>query len=207
MKILIATKNKKKKLELERILAPLQIEVLCEGDLDVTLPEVEESGETFEENALLKAKSAALTAGMPAVADDSGLCVDALDGAPGVYSARYAGENATDMDRVWKLLGALSGVPDEKRTARFVSAVCLYAPDGGTLQVRGECEGVIGHAPRGEGGFGYDPVFLVGDRSFAELSPAEKDAISHRGKALRALAEQISEFLKEYQSMKTGSNL
>lgn len=207
MKILIATKNKKKKLELERILAPLQIEVLCEGDLDVTLPEVEESGETFEENALLKAKSAALTAGMPAVADDSGLCVDALDGAPGVYSARYAGENATDMDRVWKLLGALSGVPDEKRTARFVSAVCLYAPDGGTLQVRGECEGVIGHAPRGEGGFGYDPVFLVGDRSFAELSPAEKDAVSHRGKALRALAEQISEFLKEYQSMKTGSNL
>ena len=123
--------------------------------------------------------------------------VDALDGAPGVYSARYAGEGATDADRIQKLLHELQGVPADKRGAHFVSAVCCVFPNGDTLTARGECPGVIGDAPRGEGGFGYDPVFVVEDgRSYAELSAEEKDAISHRGRALRAFREKLAAYLE-----------
>ena len=129
--------------------------------------------------------------GLPAVADDSGLMVDALGGAPGVYSARYAGEDATDEQRNEKLLQELKDVPAEQRTARFVSAVCCVFPDGETVQVRGECEGTIAFAPSGSGGFGYDPLFLVGEKTYAELSAAEKDAISHRGRALCALQKEL----------------
>lgn len=183
----IATGNPKKLAELERILAPLGIRAASPASLGVTLDEVEETGVAFEENAYLKAAAACRQTGLPAVADDSGLCVDALHGAPGVYSARYAGPGATDRQLYEKLLKEMEAVPMERRTARFVSAVCCVWPDGRTLTVRGECEGAIGFAPLGEGGFGYDPVFMVGDRSYAQMTAAEKDAISHRGRALRAL--------------------
>lgn len=196
MKFLIATKNKHKRLELSRILASLGITAVTEEELGITLPEVEETGKNFHENALLKAQSAVRVSGLPAVSDDSGLCVDALDGAPGLYSARYGGEGATDADRVQKLLGAMRGV--ENRSARFVCTVCCHLPGGATLYCDGTCEGSIADSPRGEDGFGYDPVFLVASgKSCAELTPAEKDAVSHRGEALRRLQEELPRFLKE----------
>ncbi len=187
-KFIMATHNRHKVTELQRILAPLGIEVAT-----ADLPEVEETGKTFEENAELKARSACQATGLPSVADDSGIAVDALNGAPGVYSARYAGPDATDEDRNRKLLDELRDVPDDKRTARFVSAVCCAFPDGETITVTGVCEGRVAHAPRGTDGFGYDPVFLVGKKTYAELTPSEKDAVSHRGKALRLLAERLRE--------------
>lgn len=195
MRFLVATHNAKKLRELSRILEPLGIEAVTDRELGQPLTEVEETGTTFEKNAYLKAASACRETGLPAIADDSGLAVDALDGAPGVYSARYAGENATDAERIAKLLRELDGVPAEKRTAQFVSVVCCVFPDGRTLSVRGECPGRIGFAPRGEGGFGYDPVFEVGDRTYAELSAEEKDAISHRGNALRKLKTALENYL------------
>lgn len=195
MRFLVATHNAKKLRELSRILEPLGIEAITDRELGQPLTEVEETGTTFEENAYLKAASACRETGLPVIADDSGLAVDALDGAPGVYSARYAGENATDAERIAKLLRELEGVPAEKRTAQFVSVVCCVFPDGRTLSVRGECPGRIGFAPRGEDGFGYDPVFEVGDRTYAELSAEEKDAISHRGNALRKLKSALENYL------------
>ena len=186
MKFVIATHNQKKLQELERILMPLHISVSAPD-----LPEVEETGTPFAENAFLKADSACRETGLPAVADDSGLMVDALDGAPGVYSARYAGENATDLDRIHKLLDAIKEVPQEKRTAKFISAICCVFPDGTRITAQGECAGTIAFAPEGEGGFGYDPVFLVNGKSFAQLTAEEKDEISHRGRALRAFAEKL----------------
>ncbi|MBW7573575.1 RdgB/HAM1 family non-canonical purine NTP pyrophosphatase [Caproiciproducens faecalis] len=186
MKFVMATHNQKKLDELERILMPLHISVSAPY-----LLEVEETGTTFAENAFLKADSACRETGLPAVADDSGLMVDALNGAPGVYSARYAGEDATDLDRIHKLLDALKDVPEEKRTAKFVSAICCVFPDGSQITAQGECAGTIAFAPEGEGGFGYDPIFLVNGRSFAQLTAEEKDEISHRGRALRAFAEKL----------------
>ena len=183
MIFVIATNNSKKRVELDRILNPLGIQAVTAEQAGVNLEEVEETGNTFEENAELKA-------------DDSGLMVDALDGAPGIYSARYAGENATDADRIAKLLKEMQDVPMEKRTARFVSAVCCVFPDGRKIVVRGECQGTIGLAPQGKDGFGYDPVFVTqSGKTFAELSPQEKDAISHRGIALRKLADQLKQVL------------
>ena len=196
MKFIIATKNQKKKLELERILAPMGFEVLCEADLDSPLPEVEETGDTFEANALLKARSACEATGLAAIADDSGLCVDALGGAPGVFSARYGIPGWNDHQRTEHLLHNLEGVEAQQRTARFVSAVCCVLPDGRSLTLRGECEGSIAFTPRGENGFGYDPVFLVGEWTFSQLNDAEKDRISHRGQALRQLREALPSFLR-----------
>lgn len=193
---IIATHNVKKLAELERILTPLGISVQTASQAGFTLPEVDETGTTFAENARLKAESAMRATGRPAVADDSGLVVDALGGAPGVYSARYAGPDASDRDRYEKLLRELADVPDDRRTARFVSAVCCVFPDGTSIDVTGACEGRIARAPRGDGGFGYDPVFLVGDRSYAELTAAEKDEISHRGRALRALQDALRRRMK-----------
>lgn len=196
MIFVIATNNSKKRVELDRILNPLGIQAVTAEQAGVNLEEVEETGNTFEENAELKAVAACDLSGLPAVADDSGLMVDALDGAPGIYSARYAGENATDADRIAKLLKEMQDVPMEKRTARFVSAVCCVFPDGRKIVVRGECEGTIGLAPQGKDGFGYDPVFVTqSGKTFAELSPQEKDAISHRGIALRKLADQLKQVL------------
>lgn len=182
----IATHNKNKVKEFGRILTPMNISVTT-----APLDEVEETGTTFAENAFLKADAACRQTGMPAVADDSGLMVDALGGAPGVYSARYAGENATDRDRIEKLLENLKDVPAEKRTGKFVSAICCVFPDGRRLEAQGECRGTIAFAPRGTGGFGYDPIFLINGKTFGELSPQEKDSVSHRGRALALFAEML----------------
>lgn len=195
MDFLIATHNLKKRDELQRILSPLGIHVLTADESGVDLTDVEETGTTFEENALLKARSGAKEGNMPCIADDSGLCVDALGGAPGVYSARYAGEHGNDAKNNAKLLDALSDVPTEKRTAQFVSCVACVFPDGRELTVQGEVKGIIGYQPKGENGFGYDPLFYVGERSFAEFTSAEKDAVSHRGNALRKLAKELPKFL------------
>lgn len=192
MEWIIATNNKGKLAEFARILEALGIRAVSQREAGVRL-EVEETGKTFEENAYLKAAAAAKASGQPAVADDSGLEVDALGGTPGVYTARYAGENATDEQNIGKLLAALGDLPADRRGARFVSAICCVLPDGGSFTVRGECEGRIGFERAGTGGFGYDPVFFVGGRSFAQLSAAEKDACSHRGKALRAFAARLRE--------------
>ncbi|MBO5361081.1 MAG: XTP/dITP diphosphatase [Clostridia bacterium] len=192
MKYIIATHNMKKRNELARILEPLGVEVLTAEQAGVELTDVEETGTTFEENARLKSQSGCKESGMPCIGDDSGLMVDALDGAPGVYSARYAGDHGNDPANIALLLENLKDVPDEKRTARFWCTVCCTYPDGKEIVVNGSCEGKIGYAPKGDGGFGYDPVFMVGDKSFAELSAEEKDEISHRGNALKALAEVLA---------------
>lgn len=199
MDFLIATHNIKKRDELQRILTPLGIRVLLAEEAGINLTEVDETGETFEENALLKARGGCEESGMPCVADDSGLCVDALDGAPGVYSARYGGEHGNDEANNQKLLSALEGLPCEKRTARFVSVACCVFPDGRVLTARGECEGTIGFEPKGTGGFGYDPLFLPvefgGNTAMAQLTAEQKDSISHRGKSIRKLAATLEEHI------------
>lgn len=192
MKYIIATHNMKKRNELARILEPLGVEVLTAEQAGVELTDVEETGTTFEENARLKSESGCRETGMPCIGDDSGLMVDALDGAPGVYSARYAGDHGNDPANIALLLENMKDVPDEKRTARFMCTVCCTYPDGSEIVVSGKCEGKIGYEPKGDGGFGYDPVFMVGDKSFAELTAEEKDKISHRGNALKALADALA---------------
>lgn len=197
MQCVVATHNSHKLAEIRRILQPLGIEVL----IDESLPDVEETGTTFAENACLKAAAACRYTGLPAIADDSGLMVDALDGAPGVYSARYAGENATDHDRILKLLSALADVPQDARGAQFVSAICCIFPDGDMVTANGICRGHIAFAEQGDNGFGYDPVFLPVEydgKSYAEISPEQKDAISHRGRALRVFADELTAFLKKH---------
>ena len=196
MKFIIATHNMKKQAEMQRILSPLGVEVLTAEMAGVTLTDVEETGATFEENAVLKAENGCSESGLPCIADDSGLSVDFLGGEPGVYSARYCGKHRDDEANIQKLLKKLEGVPEEKRAARFVSVVCVCFPDGRKLTVDGKCEGKIGFEKHGDNGFGYDPVFMVGQKSFAELSADEKDKISHRGNALRKLAQVLPEYLK-----------
>ena len=193
MKLILASKNPGKLRELQEILGGLHVEVLMESQVGLDL-DVEETGTTFEENSFLKADAVMKASGMAAIADDSGLMVDALDGAPGVYSARY-GNLHNDADRTAFLLKNLESVPDEMRTARFVSVITACFPDGRVIQARGECPGVITRAPRGSGGFGYDPVFLVPElgATFSELSPEEKNRISHRGKALRLFSQKLNE--------------
>ncbi len=195
MKFIIATHNMKKRAEMERILSPLGIEVLTAEMAGITLTDVQETGKTFEENAVLKAESGCRESGMPCIADDSGLAVDFLGGAPGVYSARYSGVHGNDEANIQKLLRNLEDAPEEKRTARFVCTVCVCFPDGRKFTVCGKCEGKIGFEKHGNGGFGYDPVFMVGEKSFAELSAQEKDKISHRGNALRKLAKVLPDYL------------
>lgn len=196
MDFLIATHNMKKRDELQRILAPLGVNVLTAQQAGIDLTDVEETGVTFEENAALKAHSGAKESGLPTIADDSGLMVDTLGGEPGVYSARYAGDHGNDAKNIEKLLANMENVEQSKRTARFVSAVCCVFPDGREFTVRGECEGVIAFEPHGNGGFGYDPVFMVDGVSFGELSPEQKDKLSHRGNALRKLAQKLPEYIK-----------
>lgn len=199
MKLLVASKNKKKIAELERILSPLGFEPVCESDLGLTLPEVEETGVTFYENALLKATSAMKNSGCAAVADDSGLCVDALNGAPGIYSARFSGEGANDVKNNAKLLDLMKDIPLEKRTAHFESHVCVVFPNGDIVSAQGRVDGIIDFAPHGESGFGYDPLFTVNGVSFAQMSKEQKDAISHRGEALRNLKEKLEVYLNAEQ--------
>lgn len=201
MRLIVATHNAHKLEEIRRILQPLGVEAVTDTMCGITLPEVEETGTTFAENAYLKAENACRYSGFPAIADDSGLSVDALDGAPGVYSARYAGEHATDRDLIAKLLREMRDVPPEERGAHFVSAICCVFPNGDLLTATGICDGSIGFAPQGENGFGYDPVFLPVEypgESYATISPAEKDAVSHRGRALRHFTVQLQAYLNKH---------
>jgi XTP/dITP diphosphohydrolase len=196
-RMLLATRNAKKLVELQRILdAALGARAVTLVGLDDVpeYPEVPETGLTFGENALLKAREGADRTGLPTVADDSGLAVDALNGMPGVLSARWAGGHGDDKANLDLVLAQISDIPDEHRGAAFVCAAALVLPGGKEHLVEGRQPGRILHAPRGSGGFGYDPVFVGDgqDRTNAELTPQEKDAISHRGKALRALAKVIA---------------
>jgi XTP/dITP diphosphohydrolase len=195
MKLVLASKNPKKLTELQDILSQLGVEVCLESDVGVDI-DVEETGTTFEENSRLKAQAVMEATGLAAIADDSGLCVDALGGAPGVYSARYGGPELDDMGRCRLLLENLKGQP---RAARFVSVITCCFPNGDVLTARGECPGTIAFAPMGEGGFGYDPVFFVPERkkTFAQLSPLEKNEISHRGRALAAFQTELERYLKQ----------
>lgn len=191
--LVVATGNRKKLVELERLLDGLDVELVTIADLG--LPSPVEDGETFEANALIKARAAREASGHAAVADDSGLEVDALDGAPGIHSARWSGgDDEANNDR---LLAELAGVADDRRTARFVSAVAVVAPDGREWVERGTMEGRILHRRRGSRGFGYDPLFVAAglDRSNGELDPAQKDARSHRGAALAAVRPILVDLL------------
>ena len=196
MKIFIATKNQKKLTELERILIPMGFEVLSEKDLSETFPDVEEDGTTFEENAIIKASAGLKNTGLISVADDSGICVDYLGGAPGIFSARYSGEHGDDESNNQKLLSELDGVPLSKRTARYVAAIACVFPDGKKFTVRGECEGKIGFKPKGSNGFGYDPYFISELGVMAELTSEQKDSISHRGKALKLFKEELKKYIE-----------
>ena len=194
MKIIAATKNKNKLREFGEILK--DFEIISQEEAGVNI-DVEETGTTFEENSMIKAKAIFEATGICAIADDSGLCVDALGGEPGIYSARYGGEGLDDKGRTALLLKNMEDVPDEKRSARFVCVITLVGNDG-IITARGECEGKIDYSPKGENGFGYDPVFFVEQfgKTMAEISPEEKNAISHRGKALEIFAKKLNK--KEY---------
>lgn len=187
-KLLIASRNRKKKEELRQILSGMEFQLLSLDELP-PLPEVEEDGTTFAENAIKKAVTVARQTGLLTLADDSGLVVDALQGAPGVYSARYSNPGATDEKNNRKLLQSMRNIPDANRTARFVCVIALAMPDGQVQTVEGRCEGRIDHGPRGDAGFGYDPLFIPAGReeSFAQLAPEVKNKISHRGRALELI--------------------
>lgn len=196
-KLLVATHNKGKVKEFAEMLADLDIEWLSLDDVGV-VEDVEETGSTFRENSELKARAYAAATGLLTLADDSGLEVDALDGAPGVYTARYGGAGLTAVQRYQKLLEAIHLVPDPQRTARFRCVIVLAGPDGAILgESVGVCEGQIALAAAGEGGFGYDPVFYLPQfgQTMAQLSPAEKHKISHRGQAVQAIVPRLRELL------------
>lgn len=197
MKLLLATRNAKKLEELRRILAVAPGVELVGLDDVPTYPEAPETGLTFAENALLKAREGVKYTGLPTVADDSGLAVDALNGMPGVFSARWSGKHGDDRGNLDLLLAQVSDVEDAHRGAAFVCAAALVLPGGKEHLVHGEMRGALLRVPRGEGGFGYDPIFIAEGQSWsnAELDPAEKDAISHRGKAFRALAAVVAKSL------------
>ena len=196
MKIVLATHNPGKLREMSAILGELGVEVVSPADVGITV-DVEETGTTFAENAMLKAKAICAAAGLPAIADDSGLCVDALNGGPGVYSARYGGEGLDDKGRYMLLLNSMRG--QTTRKAHFACAIACAFPNGDELTAQGQCDGAIAFAPMGEGGFGYDPVFLVPEKgkTFGQLTAEEKSAISHRGKALRDFSEKLATYLNK----------
>ena len=196
-RLLLATRNQHKKQELQAMLADLSLEILTLDDVP-DLPEVEEYGVTFAENASKKARQTAALSGIICLADDSGLSVDALDGSPGVYSARFAGPDADDDKNNVRLLGLMEAVPDDKRTAAFICAVALADPMGNTTVVEGSCPGRIIRERAGSGGFGYDPLFAPEGytRTFAQLKPEEKNCISHRGRALTMARSVIEQYLQ-----------
>ena len=197
MKFVLATQNPKKREEMAAILADLGVENVTEEEIGVKV-EVEETGETFAQNAALKAKAVTEATGLPAIGDDSGLCVDALNGAPGVYSARYGGEGLDDAGRCRLLLDSLRGLTD--RRAHFETVICCAFPNGEWIAAQGRCDGTIAFAPMGTNGFGYDPIFFVTSKTktFAQLTAEEKAAISHRGNALRAFKEKLAAYLTEH---------
>ena len=194
MKAVLASNNKKKMVEMRAILGELGVEVLSQADVGVSI-EPEENGTTFEENSRIKAVAIMEATGLPAIADDSGLVVEALDGAPGVYSARYGGEGLDDTGRWQLLLKNMEG--KENRACKFVSVICCAFPDGTQLMARGEVYGVVAQGPSGEGGFGYDPIFWLPEqgKSMAELTAEEKNQISHRGNALRVFKKELEKKL------------
>ena len=196
MRFVLATHNPGKLQEMGEILRDLGVEVVSPSALGIPV-DVEETGTTFAENAMLKAKTVCQAAGLPAIADDSGLCVDALNGAPGVYSARYGGEGLDDRGRCMLLLNSMRGATT--RAAHFSCAVACVFPNGDTLTAEGRCDGSIAYAPLGDGGFGYDPVFLLpgAGKTFGQLSQEEKSAVSHRGKALKEFAGKLETYLKK----------
>ncbi len=194
MKVILASKNQHKLTELSTILSQLGFEIALESEYGLDI-DVEETGTTFEENSFLKADAVMKASGLPVLADDSGLMVDALDGAPGVYSARY-GHKASDKERTAYLLENMKDVPEERRGAKFVCVITCLFPDGRKIVARGECPGVIARAPHGENGFGYDPVFYLPElgMTYAELPSEQKNAISHRARALQ-------DFCRKYQEV------
>lgn len=197
-RIVLATRNPGKIAELRRILADADTDVELVGtEAFADLPDVAETGTTFAANAVLKARAVAEHTGLPAIADDSGLCVDALNGMPGIFSARWAGGHGDDERNLDLVLGQLSDVPDERRGARFVCAAAVALPGGGERIVEGELAGALLRERRGENGFGYDPIFVpTGEqRTTAQMSADQKDAISHRGQAFRALVPQLQDLL------------
>ena len=194
MKFSLATHKPGKLREMAAILSQYGVEVVSPADVGITV-DVEETGTTFAENAMLKAKAICAAADLPAIADDSGLCVDALNGGPGVYSARYGGEGLDDKGRYTLLLQNMRG--QTTRAAHFACAIACAFPNGDELTAEGRCDGTIAFAPMGEGGFGYDPVFFVPEKAktFGQLTAEEKSAISHRGKALKAFSEKLATYL------------
>ena len=195
-KFILATNNPGKLEEMRAILSRLGVEVLSPEEAGVSV-EVEETGTTFEENAMLKAKAFCEASGLPAIGDDSGLCVNALNGGPGVYSARFGGEGLDDAARRLLLLNMIRGQTD--RSASFFCSIAAAFPGGDTLTARGRCDGMIAFAPLGQGGFGYDPIFLYRplSKTFGQMTDREKNAVSHRGKALEAFAEVLKAYLEE----------
>ena len=195
MKFVLASQNKHKLEEMQAILSAHGVEVVLQSDLGLHV-DVEETGGTFAENALLKAKAVMEASGLPAIADDSGVCCDALSGAPGVYSARYGGPELDDAGRYRLLLANMQGA--KTRAAHFTSAIACVFPNGDVIEAQGECPGTIAFAPQGDGGFGYDPVFFLPQlrKTYAQLTPEEKAAVSHRGKALEVFDGKLRTYLE-----------
>ena len=193
MRLIIATGNEDKVREIDEILEGTGFEAISMKQAGFN-PDIVEDGTTFEENALKKAMAVHELSGEYVMADDSGLCIDALDGAPGIYSARFCGEDSTYEEKFRKIFEMLADVPEEKRTAKFVCAIAVVRPDGTSFTVRGECEGVLHEKPAGENGFGYDPIFYVPEfgMTTAQMPPEQKNSISHRGRALRKMVEELS---------------
>jgi XTP/dITP diphosphohydrolase len=201
-RLLLATRNQGKIVEFRRILdalAPGEIELVGLDEFP-NLHDVEETGETFQENALLKAREMSIATGIPAIADDSGLCIDFLGGAPGIYSARWAGKHGDDRANLEKVLDQLKDVPDGARGAYFICLAALYLPNGESIIEEGRFHGSIRHSPVGDNGFGYDPIFTPNGMSIssAQMNAQEKDAVSHRGKALRAIAPKVLSALSSH---------
>ena len=197
MKLLLASENRGKLREMRALLPP-GCEIVLTSELGISA-EIEETGETFEENARIKAQNACKLSMLPSVADDSGLCVDALGGAPGVRSKRFGDGELSDLERCELLLEKLAGM--EQRTAKFVSVIVCRFPNGDEITASGECRGEITREMRGENGFGYDPLFYVPEygRTMAEMSPEEKNATSHRGESMRLFAEKLERYIEERQ--------
>ena len=195
MKVVLASKNKHKLEEISKITEKFDMELVLESELGVDI-DVEETGSTFEENSYLKAEAVMKATGLPALADDSGIAVDALNGEPGIYSARYGfDESLDDRGRLNLLLKNTENVPDDKRQAKFVCVITLVTPKGQTIQARGEVHGMLLRAPAGENGFGYDPIFYYPPfgKSMAQVSPEEKNRVSHRANALKVFYEKLKE--------------
>lgn len=196
MKIIIATHNKHKIVEFKRILEPIGFEVLSQSEANIDV-DIVEDGKTFAENSFKKAEAVKNAANCIAIADDSGICIDAFNGEPGIYSARFLGEDTPYTTKNAIVLDRMKNVLEENRGARYVCAISCIFPNGDTIAAEGICEGKIGYEPSGSNGFGYDPIFYIGEKSMAQMTDEEKDSISHRGIALREFVVKLTDYLKE----------